>query len=173
MTAWTADELERRWQAAPAPGGAGRVHLLVVRVGGGVHEVRPRIELSPEGGIAGDRWRATPDPEAQVSLIDRRVVDAIAGDDDARRHLHGDNVVVDLDLGVAALPVGARLVLGSAVVEITAKPHAGCSKFRARYGDEALRWINAREHRERRLRGVYARIVAAGAVAVGDAVTRV
>jgi MOSC domain-containing protein YiiM len=84
----------------------------------------------------------------------------------------GDNVIVELDLGEAALPVGTRLRLGSAVIEITAKVHAGCSKFRARMGDDALRWINAAPHRSRRLRGVFARIMSVGTVSVGDFVLR-
>ncbi len=33
-----------------------------------------------------------------------------------------------------------RLRLGTALVQISAKPHAGCDKFRARLGAEALRW---------------------------------
>ena len=45
--------------------------------------------------------------------------------------------MVDLDLSVANLPVGQRLRIGSAVIEISDIPHNGCGKFRERYGEEA------------------------------------
>lgn len=144
--------------------------MLVVRVGDGAHETPERITLTPDDGITGDRWaQSKRDPEAQVSFIDVRVA-AILVHERAWMHLPGDNVIVDLDLDVERLPVGARLEIGSALVEITAKPHAGCTKFRERLGPESLAWINAPEHRDRRLRGVYARIVRGGEVAVGDEV---
>ena len=52
------------------------------------------------------------------------------------------------------------------------EPHAGCWKFRARLGDEALRWVNAAHNRSRRLRGLFARIIEAGVVSVGDRARR-
>jgi MOSC domain-containing protein YiiM len=82
----------------------------------------------------------------------------------------GDNFLVDLDLSEAALPVGARLRVGGAVLEVSAEPHTGCKKFRERFGGEALRWVNHRDNRALRLRGVNCRVVADGEVAVGDAV---
>ena len=168
------DELQSRWQASLAKPATGSVVMLVVRVGDGAHATPPRVELSPEGGVHGDRWRENEarNPEAQVSLIARRVAEALVDGDVTRLHVPGDNVVVDLDLDEASLPVGTRLHLGSATIEITAKPHTGCAKFRARLGDEALRWISADPHRQQRLRGVYARVVTAGAVAIGERVIR-
>ncbi len=165
------ERFERLWQATPAPAPIGGVvRALVIRVGDEAHETPARIEVSPEGAVHGDRWRAaeTPHPEAQISLIERRVVDVLVGGDPARWHVPGDNLVVDLDLAASALPVGARLAIGSAVIEVTAKVHAGCHKFRARLGADALRWVNVPAHRPRRLRGLYARIVKSGAIAVGD-----
>jgi len=75
------------------------------------------------------------------------------------------------DLSEAALPAGTRLRVGSALLQVSAEPHAGCAKFRARFGDEALRWVNAHENRPRRLRGINLRIVAGGQLALGDAIT--
>lgn len=147
--------------------------MLVVRVGDGAHTTPDRVSLSPEEGISGDRWGASQrDPDAQVSFIDRRVAELLVVDR-AWMHLPGDNVVVDLDLDVASLPVGTRLTVGTALVEITAKPHAGCTKFKERLGAEVLAWIKAPEHRDRRLRGVYAKILSAGEVAVGERVAHV
>ncbi len=163
------DELEQRWQERPALDD-GTIHVFVVRRGGGVHEMPETVTLSPDEGLVGDRWSAAPerDPDAQLTLMERRVAALLT----ENLHVPGDNLVVDLDLSVAALPVGARLRIGSALVEITAKPHAGCDTFRARLGDDALRWVNARERRDRRLRGVYARIVEAGDATIGDRIQR-
>jgi MOSC domain-containing protein YiiM len=132
------------------------------------------VDLSPERGLHGDRWEAAdePNPEAQVSLIDRRVAELLVDGDVTRLHVPGDNIVVELALDEASLPVGTRLALGSALLEITPKPHRGCAKFRERLGDDALRWISAPVHPQRRLRGVYARVIAAGTAAVGDRVER-
>src|SRR6185436_1676640 len=170
----TFDEFEARWLAAVAQPPSGRIAALVLRLGDGARATPARIELSPDHGVLGDRWArgADPDPESQISLMDRRVIEVIAGEAADRLQVPGDNVIVEMDLGEAALPAGTRLRLGSAVIEITAKLHAGCSKFRGRMGDEALRLINAAQHRSRRLRGVFARIVSAGSVSIGDSVSR-
>jgi hypothetical protein len=165
-------ELQTRWRASAARPATGTVRLLVVRRGGGQHATPERIRLDPARGIEGDRWGqgAELDPADQVSLMDARVVEALAGADGL--HVPGDNVIVDLDLGEQALPFGTRLRVGSAVIELSGKLHAGCHKFRARMGDEALRWVNARENRPLRLRGVFARIVEGGEVSVGDTILR-
>lgn len=165
-------ELHARWQASAARAATGTVRLLVVRRGGGQHGMPERVRLDPGSGIEGDRWGkgAEPDPADQVSLMDARVVEALAGP--GGLHVPGDNVIVDLDLDERALPFGSRLRLGSAVVELSGKLHAGCHKFRARLGDQALRWVNAKGNRPLRLRGVYARIVEGGELAVGDVIER-
>src|SRR5205823_5848999 len=66
----------------------------------------------------------------------------------------------------------ATLALGSAVIEVTAKPHTGCFKFRDRFGAEALRIVNSPAGKVQRLRGVNARIVRAGTVRRGDRVRK-
>jgi MOSC domain-containing protein YiiM len=164
------DELERRWREAPVASGEGRVELLVVRRAPGEHETPARVELIAGGGIAGDRWADGGHADAQVSLIERRSVEALTGER-AGWHVPGDNVVVDLELSEEALPVGTRLAIGTALVEISGKPHLGCAKFRARLGEPALAWVNSETGRPRRLRGVYCRVLDAGVVAVGDRVT--
>jgi MOSC domain-containing protein YiiM len=165
-----AEDFEARWSSAEAaPRGRGTVRLICVRTAEGVHECPSRVRVTPEGGVDGDRWAAgsRPDPEAQVTLMNVRVTELITGVG-TPLDLPGDNFQVDLDLGEDTLPAGTRVRLGGALLEISASPHTGCKKFRARFGLEALRWVNS--HRERRLRGVNCRVLEPGWVAVGDAI---
>lgn len=166
----TFEELERLDRdTPPAPRGRGTVRLVCVRKGGGVHAYPPRVVLTPEGGVDGDRWSAAPtaDPEKQVTLMSARVAALVAGNG-APLGASGDNFVVDLELAEEALPAGTRLRLGSAILEVSAAPHTGCAKFRDRFGADALRWVS--RDRARRLRGVNCRVVEAGEAAVGDAI---
>jgi MOSC domain-containing protein YiiM len=73
-----------------------------------------------------------------------------------------------MDLTAANLPPGARLALGTAVLEITAEPHTGCKKFVQRYGLEAMKFVNSPAGRELNLRGIYARVIQGGVVRMGD-----
>jgi MOSC domain-containing protein YiiM len=86
--------------------------------------------------------------------------------------LAGDQLYVDLDLSPVNLPPGTRLALGSAVIEVTDQPHLGCAKFAARFGEEALRFVNSRVGRGLRLRGLNARVVVSGTVRAGDAIRK-
>ena len=71
-----------------------------------------------------------------------------------------------------ALPPGSRLSIGSALLEVSEQPHTGCAKFSARFGSDALRWINSPVGRELRMRGMNARVVRGGTIRAGDAVRR-
>ena len=76
-------------------------------------------------------------------------------------------------MAIEALPPGSRLAIGSALLEVSEQPHTGCAKFSARFGSDALRWINSPVGRELRMRGMNARVVRGGTVRAGDAVRRV
>jgi MOSC domain-containing protein YiiM len=170
----TFDELESLWATVPAPPrDRGTVRLVCRRVEPGVHETPDAAELSVEAGVVGDRWSSAKDPdrEAQVTLMSATVAELVAA---GRQPLHeaGDNLLVDFDIGYDNLPAGSRLRIGEAVLEVTAAPHAGCSKFSERFGQDALRWVNWRHWRERRLRGVNTRVVNGGMIRVGDAIVR-
>jgi len=168
----TFEELERLHAAGgDDPRGAGRVKLICVRTGGGEHETPSRVAVTVAGGVAGDRWARDPEREVgeQVTLMSARVAALIASDV-APLHAAGDNFLVDLDLSTEALPVGTRLRLGTALLEISAVPHTGCRKYAARFGYDALKWANHVSTRGRRLRGVNCSVVADGEVAVGDVV---
>ena len=89
----------------------------------------------------------------------------------------GDQLYVDLDISHANLPTGARLTIGDpdgdgAVVEVTKKPHNGCAKFAARFGDDAVAFVNSEVGKQLRLRGFNARVVRAGTVRPGDRVRK-
>jgi hypothetical protein len=162
----TAQDFEAHWAATqPAPRGSGTVRGICVRVEEGVHDTPGRAEVTVEDGLVGDRWaQGKRDLDAQITLMNVRVAELIGGPLD----LAGDNFQVDLDLSEGALPVGSRLRLGEALLEVSPAPHTGCKKFRERFGLDALKWVN--DNRDRRLRGMNCRVLEAGVVAVGDSV---
>jgi MOSC domain-containing protein YiiM len=92
----------------------------------------------------------------------------VAGADRERWSLAGDQLIVDFDLSEANCPAGTQLAIGTAVIEVTTKPHNGCAKFADRYGIEAARWINSRK--DLRLRGICAVVVEPGEVSTGDTI---
>jgi len=164
-----------------APAEAGTVELIVRRPAEDEREILEEGLLTVEDGLAGDDWRtrgsrSTPDgaadPDRQLTLMGSRVVDLLAGSDRGAWALAGDQLYVDLDLGVANLPAGTRLAIGSAVIEVTEPAHTGCAKFSARFGSEALRFVNSPDGRALRLRGLNARVVRSGTVRRGDPIRR-
>ena len=100
-----------------------------------------------------------------------RAADLVGGTRE-RWALAGDQLYVDLDVSEANLPAGTRLAVGTAVTEISALPHTGCKKFVARFGLEAMLFVNAPDGRALRLRGVNARIVESGLVRPGDEIRK-
>jgi MOSC domain-containing protein YiiM len=173
--------LERRLdhiRQAPADGGT--VELIARRPAVDEREVLSEARLDLHNGLEGDTWRSRgsgrapdggPDLEAQLTLMNARVAAAIAGDR-ARWPLAGDQLYVDLDLSKANLPPGSRIQIGSAVIEFSEPPHTGCAKFSARFGVDALKFVNSPVGRELRLRGANCRIVVAGTVRPGDAIRK-
>ena len=156
-----------------SPTAQGSVDLIVRRPAENEREVLDEGMLDLDEGLLGDMWhrRGTPNPDAQLTLMNARAAEVIAGGRE-RRQLAGDQLYVDLDLSIENLPAGTRLSVGDAVVEVAAVPHTGCAKFSARFGTDALRFVNKSPGRELRLRGVNARVVTAGAVRVGDTITK-
>jgi hypothetical protein len=163
-----------------APRETGRLEMIVRRPRVDAREVLEVAQLDPRHGLSGDSWSArrssrTPDgsphPEMQIALMSARVIDRIAGSRE-RWPLAGDQLLVDLDLSEENLPAGTRLAIGDALLEVTAQPHTGCSKFVDRFGAEALALVNDRERRPLRLRGIYARVLRGGQVRAGEDVTK-
>jgi MOSC domain-containing protein YiiM len=156
-----------------SPSDTGLVELIVRRPSVGEREVLDVAELDLEQGLVGDRWWASAptDASTQLTLMNARVI-ALIEPDRERWPLAGDQLYVDLDLSSENLPAGARLELGSAVIEVTDVPHTGCAKFTSRFGSDATRLVNSREGRGLRLRGMNARVIAPGLVRLGDAIRK-
>ena len=139
-------------------------------------EVVSEGELDVDLGLSGDNWKVkgnptTPDgkadPVAQITVMNARFLSLIAQSEE-RWELSGDQLLIDLDLSIENLPPGTRLRIGSAVIEFSKKPHTGCAKFAARFGQDALRFVSTPEGRALRLRGANAKVVQSGAIRVGD-----
>ena len=164
-----------------APADSGTVELIAVRPAVDERAILTEARLDLHDGLVGDTWRSrgsrhTPDggpnPGSQVTLMNARAATAIAGGRE-RWALAGDQIYVDLDLSIDNLPPGSRVQIGSAVIEFSEEPHTGCAKFSARFGNDALRFVNSPVGRELRLRGANCRVVVPGVVRPGDAIRKV
>jgi len=174
-------ELEARLdEVIQSPKDHGVLEMIVRRPAVGAREILEEGQLDLADGLVGDTWKlrtsrrtadGTPHPDMQLNLINSRLV-ALVSQDKSRWHLAGDQLYVDFDLSEANAPAGTRLAIGSAVIEVTAEPHTGCSKFVERFGLDAMKFVNASERRDLHLRGINARVVQPGAVRVGDAVSK-
>jgi MOSC domain-containing protein YiiM len=162
-----------------SPAGEGTLHLIVQRPRTNARIVIATGVLDVERGLVGDnwltrgsRWRKGGDPKRQITVMNWRFANLIAGDE-GRIPLAGDQLYVDLDLGKENLPPGTRIAVGDeAVIEVTAPPHLGCKKFVERFGIDAMQFANSDLGRLHNLRGVNAKVVAGGEIAVGDPVRK-
>jgi MOSC domain-containing protein YiiM len=182
MTAYlTADVLAAGLEhIRQSPTDNGTLELIVCRPAVDERRVLEEGQLDLALGLVGDTWSvrsttSTPDgsphPDGQLTLMNARAIALVAGLAE-RWPLAGDQLYVDLDLSEAALPAGTRLAIGAAVIEVTAKPHRGCHKFAARFGPDALRFVNTGPGRVLNLRGRNARVVTPGAIRRGDSLRR-
>jgi hypothetical protein len=164
-----------------APRDNGTLELIVRRPEVDGREVLEQAELSTEDGVVGDTWKIrgsarTEDgqahPDMQLNVISARLSRLVGGDDDDVRALAGDQLHVDIDISFDNLPTGTRLAIGNAVIEVTEQPHTGCAKFAARFGKEALRFVNVGVGKQLRLRGLNAKVVTPGTIRRGDTITK-
>ncbi len=164
-----------------SPTDEGALALIVRRPEVGEREVLNIGELDCVDGLVGDNWRTrgssrTADrsahPDMQLNLMNARVIALVAQTRD-RWPLAGDQLFIDLDLSTNNVPPGTQLALGSAVIEVTDQPHAGCKKFVQRFGVDALKFVSSPVGKQLQLRGVNAKVIHAGTIRVGEIVKKV
>lgn len=173
----TTDEIQAAMpHVLDSPRDGGKLALIVRRPKVDRREVIEEGTLDIENGLIGDNWltrgssrtdNGLGHPEMQLNLMNIRFAELIAGSRE-RVPLAGDQLFVDLDLSRENLPIGTRLSIGSAVIELTAIPHLGCKKFVERFGLDAMKFANSDFGRTHNLRGVNAKVVKSGGVAAGD-----
>lgn len=164
-----------------APNDVGLLELIVRRPGVNDREVLEEAELRLDEGLVGDTWKrrrskttadGSPNPLMQLNIMNSRATSLVAQDKD-RWQLAGDQLYIDMDLSEENVPAGTRLALGSAVIEVTAPPHLGCQKFVARFGREAMLFVNSPVGRQLHLRGVNAKVIQGGIIRVGDVARKI
>jgi hypothetical protein len=151
----------------------GRLDGIVIRPATDERVTLRECDVSPNAGVHGDRWATTgQSAEMQVTLMNSRAVELVAQSPE-RWPLAGDQLYVDLDLSEDNLQPGMQLIIGTALFEITPKPHNGCAKFASRFGRDALAFVNSTAGKQLHLRGIYAKVIKAGAIHVGDSVRKI
>jgi hypothetical protein len=164
-----------------SPKDVGVLELIVRRPQIDEREVLQEGQLDLVAGLVGDTWSSrgssrTADgsshPDMQLNVMNARAIALVAQDKD-RWQLAGDQLFIDMDLSADNLPPGTRLAIGSAVIEVTDQPHTGCKKFVARFGLDAMKFVNSLVGKELHLRGINAKVVQPGVIRVGDLVRRI
>lgn len=164
-----------------SPQDQGVLKMIVRRPAVDEREVLTEGELSINEGLIGDTWKervsvhskdGLPILNKQITIMNARTIALLAQTED-RWPLAGDQLYADLDLGDDNLPAGTRLAIGSAIVEVSPDPHSGCNKFSARFGVEAMKFVNSPEGKQRHLRGINTRVIRAGTIRVGDIISKI
>jgi hypothetical protein len=164
-----------------SPKDEGVLQLIVRRPQADTREVLQEGELHRVEGLVGDNWKersstrtadGSAHPDMQLNIMNARVIDLVAQDRD-RWQLAGDQLFIDLDLSGENLPPGTHLAIGSAVIAVTDQPHNGCQKFVARFGLDAMKFVNSVVGQELHLRGINAKVVQPGVIRTGDLVRKI
>lgn len=159
----------------------GTLNRIVRRPQVDERETVMEAHITLEDGLVGDNWKArgsnnTPDgsarPEAQITLMNTRTI-ALLAQSEERWALAGDQLYVDFDLSDDNIPPGTRLAIGSVILEVSVIPHTGCKKFSARFGVDAMKFVNSPEGKQLHLRGINTQVIQAGIIHVGDAIRKV
>ncbi|MDC7674516.1 MOSC domain-containing protein [Asticcacaulis machinosus] len=147
-----------------SPVRSGRVEWIGIRPARRVAMLTPeRIELTPEDGIVGDRYHSKTTGNRHVTLIQSEHLMAIAsflGRDQIAPEGLRRNIVVS-GLNLLALK-DREFRLGSAVLKMTGDCHP-CSRMEETFGEGGYNAVRGHG-------GITARVIAAGTVAIGEAV---
>ena len=163
-----------------SPKDHGFLEMLVRRPQTDEREEIESGQLDPSEGLVGDNWKSkgssrtvdgSAHPEMQIDIMNSRVISLLAQGRE-RWKLAGDQLFIDLDLSAENLPAGTMLAIGDAVLEITPIPHAGCKKFAARFGQDAIVFVNSPLGKELHLRGLNAKVIKPGVIGRGDIVSK-
>ncbi|MBZ0129936.1 MAG: hypothetical protein K8F59_12545 [Rhodobacteraceae bacterium] len=164
-----------------APKDAAPVETLCLRPNYGQRDFVEEITVTRANGMPGERWNTapwmrladgSPDPRIQVSILGRRVMDAVWRDRENTPH-PGDPIIADIDTSEANMPTGQLLAIGSAVLRVSDVFNDACVKWKTRYGKDAKDWIVLPENIPLRLRGVLCEVVQDGRIRLGDPIRKV
>ena len=164
-----------------SPQDNGILKMIVRRPREDEREVIEHGELDLSEGLIGDNWKrrgskhtadGSANPNAQITVMNARTIELLAQEAE-HWPLAGDQLYIDIDLGDENLLPGTRLAIGSAIIEVSAVPHTGCKKFSARFGVEAMKFVNSPEGKRLHLRGINTKIVQPGFIQVGDVVKKI
>jgi MOSC domain-containing protein len=155
-----------------SPRDSGTVRRCVLRTGPGQRATPAQIDLEHGKGVIGDTWAGHEHQheQAEIALINVHVLRSVAGGDESRMPLSGDQLHVDLDLSEANLPVGTLLRIGGVALRVSPLPHRPCKRFTERFGATAAKQVARANRRGRRGRGVLCTIESGGTIRVGDAI---
>ena len=171
---WRFDGWIRSLPTSPKENGS--VEGLVIRPEGsgeGERQIVESVVVVPESGVEGDRWAASPyaAPGNEVSLINAHLLSVISDGDKERGALSGDNLQVDLDLSEENLPIGTRLSIGGAVLEVSDVEHRPCGHFVERFGAKAAKRVARANKIGLRGRGVLCHVRVRGEIKLGDQIS--
>ncbi len=164
-----------------SPKQTGTVEMIVSRPKIGTRKILKTAELDQHLGLIGDNWydrdasstqKKSPDKELQITIMNSRVIQLITQKHD-QWPLAGDQLYIEMDVSRKNLPPGSLLEIGSALLQVSEKPHTGCKKFSERFGLDALKFISSKQGRVLSLRGINASIIKSGIVQTGDKVIKV
>ncbi len=160
----------------------GKISLLCTRPDFGARIYPKSLKLCPDTGVEQDRWKThgwlrlpdgTPDPQIQVAVICKRLLDTVWEGPQSDTPYPGDTMVADMDFDSAHLPAGTHLQAGSAELEVSDVYNDGCVKWKVRYGDVAYKFVRNPDTLSQRPRGMFCRIIRPGIVSIGDHLTRI
>ncbi len=163
--------LEARIRALSPSTDEARVERVVVRLSNNRRRMPGRVRLDVDAGVVGDRWidGRNPKRHSQVTLMRYDVARVMTGGNEVA--ILGDNLFASIDTSAENLPPGSLLRVGTALCEVTHKPHEGCSKFAARLGEDAWNLTLSDDFKVTQLRGVHLSVVESGEVGEGDTIS--